>query len=174
MRGQKAFTLVETLVTVAVVGILSSISVSNFQVYREKAIDIYTLNYHRRAIEVAEAFIADGQERYGQYCNTVVFMRNPSSIVINLPYFSKYVEQFMPSALNLKERIYMILWFGGNICPAEGPQVYNFAVPQITVAACGGSHFLHNGVKYPLTSPAWVQGNGGEAIPMKELCEQTS
>ncbi len=122
-------------------------SVAMFQEYRERAIDVYTLNYYHRAIEVAEAFIADGQERYGEYCNTVVFMRNPSSIIINLPYFTKYVEQFMPSVLNEDEPIYMILWFGGNVCPAEGPQEYNFTVPQVTVAACGGSHFLHNGVQ---------------------------
>ncbi len=63
----QAFTLVELLVTVAILGILAGLAVANYDVYKDSAYHAELTNYSRNAVTAGNAGLLDG--RFGNYRN---------------------------------------------------------------------------------------------------------
>lgn len=85
------FTLVELLVTTAVMGVLAALSVDSFQEYRGKVYEVEALNTVRTAITSIEAFLANNinlnfdQKSILQGSDGVITYINTSSIQELLP-----------------------------------------------------------------------------------------
>ena len=61
MRNSVGYSLVELLVVVAIVGILASIAITNFEEYRTKSFNSVALSDLRNAIGSQEAYYTDNQ-----------------------------------------------------------------------------------------------------------------
>ena len=63
MKNQKGFTLVELLVTVAIIGVLASMAIPLYSLYKKKAYNAMALSDLRNAFTAQEAYYID----HGEY-----------------------------------------------------------------------------------------------------------
>jgi len=76
-RSEDGFTLVELLVTVAVLGILAAIAVSQYATYRRRAYEAGAITYMRHWVPAQELYF----QRYGYYADADELLEQPLSVL---------------------------------------------------------------------------------------------
>ncbi len=111
LTDQKAFSLVELTVTVAIVGIIASLAVSQFEEYRTRANDLISLNQllmARTAVEIVSSENPNSSFEYQYYDDLHgQFVINNSFMVDGLPGYV-HVEDIYLSVSGRSNREYLI------------------------------------------------------------------
>ncbi len=105
MITSKGFTLVELLVTVAITGILASMSVITFQEYRTKAIGAKVIIYTRDLITASSLIIDDLSNNATTYRHYFVWVPGTRGAIQETPvnYTPKFrVTEALPYLMNLR------------------------------------------------------------------------
>ncbi len=74
-KGNSGFTLVELLVTVAILGVLASLAIANFSVYKDTVYKAELVSFAHNAITAGQAGLGDG--RYGIFSAPAAAVPDP-------------------------------------------------------------------------------------------------
>jgi type IV pilus assembly protein PilE len=81
MGTQRGFTVLELLVTVTIVGILSSLAVQTFSAYRNRAFEAHAMHYMRNWVHAQELYL----QTYGKYADADEQLANVALKVLKVP-----------------------------------------------------------------------------------------
>ena len=85
MRDERAFTILELLVTLAIVGILSGIAVATYDAYRKRGYEASAMTYMRSWVPAQEAYL----QTFGHYADADEQLQEQLGILkvpTNIPY----------------------------------------------------------------------------------------
>ena len=154
------FTLVELLVTIAIIGVLAAIGVANFQEYKKRGYDAMAIGASKALYYATEAWISTDWE--GRTLGRVSWTRFPNGIKKHVGVGAELAE-FISADMNTGEP--MLLWmfvdtgcFYGGSCP--GPNEYGSAAGH---CASGTSTQFNYWRNYPSSgqSNTFIQVNKG-------------
>ncbi len=133
-KSSSAFTLVELLVTVAIVGILASLAIANFSIFRDSAYNTELASLTQQALIAGEAGLGDG--RHGP-------VNHPDGGNLSYNYRIKFPGLILPDYIGFSGHMINLKSSGFNGRPGFYFQIHSCKLKRPNYG------FTFNGSTYP-------------------------